>query len=307
MSSAPLPTQLTVPHALLAVVVMAVWGSNFVVIHSALAQLPPLTFAAIRFALVFAPAALFVRRPDVPVSNMMAYGVSIGAGQFGALFIALHGQVTPGLASLMMQAQAFFTIGLSIVLTGERLRRAQAVALVVAVAGLGVIAANSAGSVTLLGFVLIGVASFSWAVGNTVARRAGRVEMLGYVVWASVWAVPPLVILALLVEGAPAIVAGVRAADATTWAAVGWQVVANSLFGYSVWGWLLARYPTAAVAPMALLVPVFGLAASALLLGEPLQPWKLAAAALVIAGLAIGTFGGRLGRWLPRLAVKGDR
>jgi O-acetylserine/cysteine efflux transporter len=96
-----------------------------------------------------------------------------------------------------------------------------------------------------------------------------------------------LFFLALLFEGAPALVAGVHAATATTWAAVVWQAVGNTMFGYGVWGWLLARHPAATVAPMALLVPVFGMGASTLFLGEPLQSWKLLAAALVMGGLAL--------------------
>ncbi len=120
-----------------------------------------------------------------------------------------------------------------------------------------------------------------------VSRAAGKVDMLAYVVWASIFAVPPLLTLALLFEGPSALIAGVHAATATTWAAVVWQAVGNTMFGYGIWGWLLARHPAATVAPMALLVPIFGMGASALLLNEPLQSWKLLAAALVMDGLAL--------------------
>jgi O-acetylserine/cysteine efflux transporter len=127
-----------------------------------------------------------------------------------------------------------------------------------------------------------------------VSRAAGKVEMLGYVVWASLFAVPPLLALALLFEGWSAMMAGVRAAGPSTWAVIAWQAVGNTMFGYGVWGWLLARYPAATVAPMALMIPVFGMGASALVLGEPLQGWKLGAAALVMSGLALGMLWPRL-------------
>ena len=274
-------------HLLLAVAVMAVWGSNFVVIKVALEHLPPLFLAALRFTFAFLPLAFFLKRPSVPLSNLAAYGVLIGAGQFGLLFLAMRGDITPGLASLVVQIQVFFTIGLSMRLTGERMRGFQWVALALATLGLGVILTHSDGSATPLGIGLVITAAFCWSSGNMVSRAAGKVDMLAYVVWASAFAVPPLLLFALIFEGWPAMVTGLQDATPVTWAAVVWQAVGNSMFGYGVWGWLLARHSAAIVAPMALLVPVFGMGASALFLGEPLQDWKLLAAALVMGGLAL--------------------
>jgi O-acetylserine/cysteine efflux transporter len=267
---------------------MAVWGSNFVVIKTALLHLPPLLLAALRFLFAFFPLALFLKRPSVSLGNLAAYGLLIGVGQFGLLFIAMRHDITPGLASLVVQVQVFFTIGLSMRLTGEHVHRYQLVALLLAVFGLGVIATHAQGSATLSGLALVIGAALSWAGGNIVSRSAGPVNMLSYVVWASVFAVPPLFLLSFLFEGWPAMVAGVRKADALTWAAVLWQSVGNTMFGYAAWGWLLARHPAATVSPLALMVPVFGMGASALILGEPLQGWKILAATLVMSGLAIG-------------------
>jgi O-acetylserine/cysteine efflux transporter len=282
--AAPLPWT----HALLALAVMAVWGTNFVVIRIALQHLPPLLLAALRFTLVVAPAILFVKRPAVPWRRLAAYGLLIGAGQFGLLFIAMRTQISPGLASLVIQTQVFFTIGLAMWITRERVRAYQGLALVLAFAGLGVILAHAGkGSATPAGLALVLLAALCWAGGNAVARASGKVDVLAYVVWSSLFAAPPLLALSLIFDGWPAIRAGLAQADAATWAAVAWQAVGNSLFGYAAWAWLLARHPAATITPMALLVPVFGMAASALWLGEPLPPWKLAAAALIMSGLAL--------------------
>lgn len=282
-------THVTLPraHVLLALAVMAVWGSNFVVIKVALTQLPPLLLATLRFSCAFLPAAFFLKRPDVPWRNLAAYGVLIGAGQFGLLFIAMKSDITPGLASLVVQSQVFFTIGLSMWLTGERLKTVQVAALGVASVGLVIILINAGGAATPLGLMLVLGAALSWAGGNMVSRAAGKVDQLAYVVWASVFAVPPLLGFALIFEGWPAMARGFADADMITWAAVIWQAVGNTMFGYGAWGWLLARHPAATVAPMALLVPLFGMGASTLLLGEPLQAWKIAAALFVLSGLAL--------------------
>ncbi|MGE0023425.1 MAG: EamA family transporter [Hyphomicrobium sp.] len=281
------PDSLSLRHAALALAVTAVWGSNFVVIHIGLQHLPPLLFAALRFLLAFLPAALFLKRPDVPWRNLAAYGLLVGVGQFGVLFIAMRGHITPGLASLVVQTQVFFTIGLAMVLSGERVKPFQIVALAITLAGLAIILLHTDGSTTWLGLALVLVAAAAWAGSNIVVRATPVVDMIAYVVWASLFTVPPLLLLSLLFEGWPAMRDGLVNADLTTWAAVLWQTIGNTLFGYAMWGWLLARYPVATVAPMALLVPVFGMGASALFLGEPLQDWKLAAAGLVMAGLAL--------------------
>lgn len=279
---------------LLALAVVAVWGTNFVVIRLGLDALPPLLFAALRFTLVVVPALLFVKRPAVPWRDLAAYGLFIGVGQFGLLFIAIDGLIAPGLASLVVQVQVVFTIGFAMRGTGERLVPMQYAALALAIAGVAIILAHTGGTTTPLGVALVVGAALAWSLGNMVQRRAGRVDMLAFVVWSSLFAVPPLFALALLFEGGPRIVQAVSAAGPGVWAAVAWQAVGNTMFGYGAWGWLLARYPAASVAPMALMVPVFGMGAAALWLGEPLPAWKLLAAALIIGGLAVNLFGPRL-------------
>lgn len=282
-----MPPKLPWRHLLLALAVVAIWGTNFVVIKVALAQLPPLLFGALRFTLAVLPAVLLLPRPAVPWGNLAAYGMLVGVGQFGLLYLAMRSQISPGLASLVIQTQVFFTIGLAMHFARERVAPYQWLALALAVAGIGVIAAHTDGSTTVLGLAMVLVAAFSWASGNIVGKRAGRVNMLAYVVWSSAFAVPPLLALSLAFEGWAAVRAGVLSADAATWAAVLWQSYANTLFGYAAWSWLLSRHAAATITPMALLVPVFGMGASAWLLAEPLPAWKLAAAALVMAGLAL--------------------
>jgi O-acetylserine/cysteine efflux transporter len=291
-------------HLLLSLAVVAVWGTNFVVIKLALGTLPPLLFATLRFTCALLPAVFFLPRPAVPWRNLAAYGTLIGAGQFGVMFIAMNGHISPGLASLVMQVQVFFTIGLAILLAGERVAPLQWAALALGAAGLSVIALHTDGSTTLLGLALALVAAFSWASGNLVGKRAGRVNMLAYMVWTSLFAVPPLLVLSLLFEGPAAITQALIAADSAVWAAVLWQAVGNTLFGYAAWAWLLARHPAASIVPMALLVPVFGMAASAWWLGETLPGWKLGAAALVMAGLALNLLGPQLrALWLRRVSA----
>lgn len=293
----PLPARTAVPplHLLLALAVVAIWGTNFAIMKVAMQQFPPLLFAALRFILAFLPAALFIRRPVAPWKNLAAYGLLIGVGQFGLVYIAVSGFISPGLASLIIQLQVFFTILLS-ARGGEKVALLQWVALAVAFAGLAVIASHVDAQTTPLGLVMILAAALSWAFGNMVVKKSPQADMLAYVVWSSLFAVPPLVVLSLAAEGAGPVLHALTHADLGAWAAVLWQSVGNSLFGFAAWGWLLNRHKAASIAPMALLVPVFGLGASVLWLGEPLPAWKLIAAGLVVGGLAINMLGPRLRR-----------
>jgi O-acetylserine/cysteine efflux transporter len=274
-------------HFLLALAVVAVWGTNFVIIKLALGSLPPLLFAALRFTLALVPAMFFLPFPKVVWHNIVLYGVLIGVGQFGFLYVAMNGHISPGIASLVVQMQVFFTIGLSMLLTGERLRGFQYFALLLAGSGIATILAHTDGTTTMFGLALVLMSSFAWAGGNITARCGAPANMLAYVVWSSAFAIPPLFALSLVMEGWEAVQAGVLHSTWSTWAAIVWQSWGNTLFGYASWGWLLARHPAATIAPMASLVPVFGIGASVLYLGEPLPAWKLIAAALVMAGLAL--------------------
>jgi O-acetylserine/cysteine efflux transporter len=282
-----MPAALPLRHFFLALAVVAVWGTNFVVIKLALNHLPPMLFAALRFTLALVPAMFFLPMPKVGWKNMAVYGVLIGLGQFGLLYLAMHGHISPGIASLVVQTQVFFTIGLSMRLSGERVQPFQWLALLLATAGIANIGLHTDGTTTVLGLALVLCAALSWAGGNIAAKQGAPANMLAYVVWSSAFALPPLYAVSFVMEGWDAMAQGVRDADAATWAAVAWQSWGNTLFGYAAWGWLLARHPAATITPMALLVPVFGMGASAIWLGEALPAWKLVAAALVMGGLAV--------------------
>lgn len=227
-----------------------------------------------------------------------------GLGQFGVMYYAVNSQISPGLASLVVQTQVFFTVGFAMFFAKERLRLYQVVSLMVAMVGLLIIALHTDATTTFLGLALVVFAGLSWGAANTVSRQAGNINMLSYVVWASAFSIPPLLLLSLVFEGGWTQIQGsIASASLGAWAGVLWQSWGNTLFGYAAWGWLLSKHPAAVVAPAPLLVPIFGMGASAFFLSEPLPAWKIVAAGLVIAGLVVNLFWptieGRLRRYAP--------
>ena len=280
----------------LAFLVVAVWGTNFVVIKWGLRAIPPFLFAFVRFLFSAFPFVFFLARPRTPWRWLVLYGLFLGAGQFGLLYFALRSDISPGLASLVIQAQVFFTIGLSAWIFGERVTAVTLAGSALAVAGLALIASHVDGSSTPLGIAIVLCAALAWGCANIVAKKAaaqsrGSFSMLSFVAWASIFAVPPLLALTLTIEGGAAW-RSLGEAGAAAWAAAAWQVIGNTLFGFAAWSFLLSRYDAAVVSPWALLIPVFGMGASAFFLGEALPAWKLGGGALMLAGIATIVFFG---------------
>jgi len=287
---------------LLALLVVLIWGFNFVVIQIGLQGLPPLLFSALRFLFAAVPLVFFVRRPAIGWKLMLGYSMFQFGIQFMLLFSGMNLGFPAGLASLVIQLQAFFTIGLAVFLLRERPLATQLCGALIALAGMGLVAWHLQVDATMIGFLMVVGAGLSWGIANIVTKRIGKVNPMALVAWGSLLAVPPLAACSLLLEGPGA---WYSAAQHMSWLTVGailFQSYPNTVFGFGIWSVLMLRYPTATIAPFALLVPVSGMLSAALVLGEPLPWWKISAAALVLTGLALNQFGPR---WFsPRVALR---
>lgn len=289
-----MPSTLSFRHVLLALVVVSIWGSNFVALKLALTELPPLLLCAVRFVFVSLPLVFFLPRPAVPLPHLITYGLAMFAGQFGFVFLGMKLGLSAGLTSLVLQFQVFATLGLAAVLLRERISVIQVAGAVVAAAGFVLVALHLGGEVSIAGLICVLLAAVSWAIANVTSRRLGPVNPLALVAWGGLVVPLPMGLASLLFEGPAVIWQSLAEAGHVTWLSVAYTVYLSTLVAYSIWSWLLSRHPASVVTPFALLVPVFGLLSSAWLLGESLAVWKLQAAALVIAGLALNVFGPRL-------------
>lgn len=285
---------MTPKDILLAAVVIVAWGVNFVIIKVGLDGVPPMLLGALRFMLAAFPAILFIRRPDMPLRWLLAYGLTISLGQFAFLFSAMYVGMPAGLASLVLQAQAFFTLGFAALFIGETVRRSSLIGLVVAAAGLLLIGSESGRAFTLAGFVLTLCAAAMWGLGNVVTKRIGKVNLVSLVVWGSLIPPLPFLALSLILEGPAQIEAALRSISLNSLLAIAYLAFIATLLGYGLWSRLLSRYPASQVAPFSLLVPVVGLSSAWLFLGEALSAVQWAGAAIVMLGLLINVFGARL-------------
>jgi O-acetylserine/cysteine efflux transporter len=286
---------------LLALLIVAIWGSNFVAIKLALHDVPPLLLGTLRFVFVALPAVFFLRRPAIPVGRLLTYGLSMFGFQFGFLFLGMKLGVPAGLASLVLQFQVFVTMALAAAGLKERISLAQIAGALIAGAGFVLVGLHTSGDVTVAGLGCVLLAATSWGFANFTSKRLGQVNPLALVVWGSLVVPVPMAVASLVFEGPELIVHSLSHLGGPAILSLAYIVYLSTLVAYSLWSWLLARHPATAVTPFALLVPVVGLLSSAVLLGEPLPAWKVAAAALVIAGLALNVFGPR---WWPAAAAE---
>lgn len=282
----------------LGLIVVVLWGLNFIAIKMGLQDAPPLLLGAMRFLAAAVPAIFFIKRPPVPWRWLIALGLSINVGQFALLFMGMKFGMPAGLASLVLQSQAFFTLAMAVVFLGEHWRWNHVVGLALAACGMAVIGLQQNTGMTVLGFWLVIGASLSWGIGNIITRKATQgippFSMLALVVWSGAVAILPLALLSLLVEGPDAWVNAWHAFNWSTGASIIYLAYGATLGGYGLWGRLLSKYPAALVSPFALLVPIVGMSSSALILGESLSIWQMLGAVLVMAGLGVNVFGGRL-------------
>lgn len=273
-------------HIGLAVLGMAIWGFNFVAISVGLKEMPPLLFTCVRFVVTVFPFILFVRKPALTWWQIFTIGMTLLTLQFAFLFKGMQMGVGGGVASTVVQSQAFFTLIIAAVMLRERPARRDIAGLFVAVVGIAFIALTMSGA-SVLGIVMIVFAAFFWSIGNVLLKQAGNVDMLALIVYASLFPPIPLFLLSYVFEGPEQISAAVSGISvASAWALL-YIVLGSTLAGYTIWGFLLKNYAATQVAPFGLLVPIFGVFSGWLFMGEEFGPQRLLGAALVFTGLVV--------------------
>ncbi|MFZ6849037.1 EamA family transporter [Undibacterium sp. RuRC25W] len=285
-------------HLFTAMIVILLWGMNFVVIKIGLKGIPPFLMGTLRFALVALPSIFFIPRPKVALKLLVTYAVTISLGQFAFLFSAMAMGMPAGLASLVLQAQAFFTVGLSAFVFGDKLRPSNLIGMLVASFGLALLGSvsinQSGGQVTLAGFALTICAAASWATGNVISKKIGPTAVLSLVSWSALVPIIPFFLLSLWFEGATTITYSLTHMSLPSAFSIAYLAFAATLIGYTLWGKLLSALPTHTVAPLTLLVPVVGLTAAWIILGEALTLLQVIGALVVMGGLLINVFGQRV-------------
>lgn len=277
-------------HLSLAVLVTLVWGVNFPITKLGLRAIDPFVLTGIRFALAALPLVFFIKRPAVKFSYVAAYGFIFGLGMWGVINYGIQVGVSPGIASLIIQLSVFFTMGWGFLLFKEKIRGAQMLGAVLALIGLAGIISTQEGNHAVLGVMLIVLSAVAWSVGNVIIKKSGVKEIFSFMVWASLIPPIPLFLTAWLMHGSAAFEGLQSSLDLTAVLSILFQVYLATHFAY--WGWnsLLKLYPVSTVAPLSLLIPVFGITSSMLILDERISTPNLISIGIIIVGLAVGLY-----------------
>ncbi len=288
----------------LVVLVTVIWGFNFVIIAVGVKDVPPLFLACLRFVLAAVPAVFFIRRPAAPFLSIAAYGLVLGVGEFGLLFCAIKMGASAGLTSLILQSQAFFTALLAAMFLKETFRPRHGVGMLLAFGGIGLLVymkftGTSSLAMPLPALLMILLAALMWAVANILAKKMGRINALGLMVWSSLFSPLPLLGLSFLIEGPKAVGSAILGMSFISLGAIAFLAFVSTLLGYGLWNYLIAKNGASTIAPFSLLVPVSGVFFSALLMGERFSPGSLLAAGIIFLGLLVHVFGRKLLRRGP--------
>jgi O-acetylserine/cysteine efflux transporter len=278
-------------HILLALVVVAIWGFNFVVIKWSVEALPPILAAALRFTAAAFPLVFFVKPPKSPVWIVVGYGLCLGFMLYAFLNLALAWGMPAGLASLVLQTQAFFTMALAFPLLGDRPGKFQLAGAAIAFSGIAVIALERLEGASLLPLVFTIFGAISWGMANVLTKMAGKVDALSFNVWGALAAPAPLLGLSLVTEGWPTIVKAITQFSWADAAMIAFLAYISTILAGAIWSWLLGKHPTSVVAPFTLLVPITGLLSGYLILGEMITPIEILGAVVVISGLVVTVMG----------------
>lgn len=270
----------------LTLLIVIIWGVSFSVIKVGLEELPPILFVALRFLAVALPAVFFTPVPKTSFWNVIAVGLFIGVIKFGLLFVAMREDAGAGMSSLVLQAQVFFTIGLSWIIFREALSRRQLAGIVLAAFGFSFFIIEAGGSITYTGLALVLGAAFAWALSNIVMKRMRTVNLLHFMVWVSLVPPAPLFLFSLAFE-TPAPFARLASLSPGAWLSVAYMAYLSTLVAYAVWGGLLKRNAAARVTPFALLIPIVGLGVAGAFLGERMTMLEIIGAGAVVAGLCL--------------------
>ena len=286
-------TPFRISHLFLLLLAVAIWGLNFVVIKVALTASPPIFLCFARFLFSALPAIFFIKRPPIPFKVLCLYSFVMFVVQFSLLFGAMHLGITAALASILIQLQSFFAILFAVVFMGEKFHRMQAAGFAMAFLGLALVAMQVGGDLTFLGLFLIVSAAVMWAAGSAIVKKLSLRGGLSLVVWGSLIACPPLFLASYFIEGPALIIETIQGLDWVSFLSILYIAYFATVFAFGTWNRLLSYYPLSRLAPFTLLVPIVGSISSALLLGEPLQWWKIAAAILILSGLALHLSAGK--------------
>ena len=270
---------------LLLVFVCLTWGFSNVLSKVVVGtwHIPPLFFAAARFAIVLAVTLPWLWPMPRPAWRIVLVGALMGGGNFALLFLGLQ-TASPSSAAVVLQAGVPITTLLSILILGERIHWRRGLGITLTLAGV-VLVVWRPGFAVSAGLLLVLGATFAGSLGAILMKQMGHIAPLRFQAWVGLTAVVPLALASVLFEQG----------QWSTSVAAGWPFVAALLFSalivsvcaHTLYYWLIARYEATLLAPLTLMTPLTTIGLGVLITGDRLDLRMIAGAALALLGVLI--------------------
>ncbi len=285
-------------HFLVALSVICLWGANFSFIKMGLSQIDPFILTGIRFLLAAVPAVFFIPRPQVSLTVIALYGLVFGVGLWGMLTLGIQVGVSAGMASLLLQSSAFISVIIGILFLKEKIGMIKLFGLLIAVCGLLMILTVQDGSITLWGITFVLIAASAMSASFLIVKWANIKQMFAFVVWSCLFAPIPLFLLSLASSGTQGFIDLANGLGPIGVFSVLVQAYPVTLFGYWVWNRLIIIYPISTMAPLTLLIPVFGFLFSMYFYGETFAGDKAIACLLIVLGITLNMLEPAMKQWI---------
>jgi O-acetylserine/cysteine efflux transporter len=273
-------------HILLTLLVVFLWGINFIFVKFALDEISPLLFCTLRFCLASTPAIFFLRNAKFPYKTVISYGLIAFALQFLCFFYGMNRGIPPGLASLIVQIQVFFSLIITALYLSEKPALLQLIGAFIAFIGIGIVGFHCDLGGSLWGFVLILGAAIAWGFGNLITKKA-QLDIKVLLTWGSFFAAVPLLIMELFLEGPSSIYTQLSHLSILGACSILYTTFLSTWVGYGAWNWLINKHPINTLVPFTLFIPLVAMFASVIVFNEPLQQWKILACILVLTGICL--------------------
>ncbi|MGR0278094.1 EamA family transporter [Marinomonas dokdonensis] len=266
---------------------MALWGFNFSVIKLGVNDIDPLVLTALRFSCAVLPLIFFIKRPNVAWRYLIAYGLSFGVGVWGLTTLSLDVGMSVGMASLLLDMSVVSGLLIGWWLLDETITKNKLLGAALAIIGLLLIVWDTDGAISVQGLILVLAASAFWSVNGLILKKANTRSVFAFNIWGMAFAPLPLLLIALTFHGSDAITNLPQQFSGWTLFSVLFQAYPTTLFGYWLWNKMIMKYSLSSVAPMTLLVPVFGILGGYWFYDESISLLEIVAAILILMGLFV--------------------
>lgn len=270
---------------LMGLTVAVTWGLGFTFAKAGMTQFPPIMLIALRFTVTALALVWFVHMPVGRMGRVLVISFVIGTLQYSLTFTGLDG-LDVSLAAIIIQMEVPFATLMAVIFLGDRLGWWRGAGMVIAFAGVVIIAGQPGVQDDLLPVFLVLGGALTWAWGNILIKKLGN-SLGGFqlTAWVAVFTAPQLFVASFMLEDGH--VEALTNADIVGWGTVVYLGLVMTAFGYGLWFKLVGRHPVSHVMPFLLLLPVVAGAGSVLLLGETITPRTVAGAALVLGGVGL--------------------